>query len=135
MTQIPPRIVLFVRLALAAIWAFEGLWLKVLARDAHELRIVSSSVAPIGIAGGPAMLAIGLAETLLAIGIVSGVMAKPLAWIQAVVLLSMNLIGIAFGGGEIREPISLLVHNLPTFAGIAVVAACGPGSWRTRENA
>jgi hypothetical protein len=117
-------------MALSALWAYEGLWLKVIARDPHELRIVAAAVHIIGLPGLPCMISIGLVETALAVAIASGMWAKKLAWIQGLVLVGMNLGGIFLGGGEIRDPLYLLVHNLPTFACVAVVAACGAGGWR-----
>ena len=131
---IPARVLLFVRIALAALWTFEGLWLKVIVRDPHELRIVEPAAKQFGLPGASTMVAIGILETALAALVVSGFRARQVAWVQGVILLSMNLLGIMLGGGEIRDPISLLVHNLPTFACIAVIATCGPGRWRGKGN-
>ncbi len=113
---------LFVRFALAALWIYEGLWLKVVAQDPHELRIVSSSLHWLGVSGHAGLVFIGIGETLLGLAVLSGLWTRPLAWFQGILLLSMNLIGIFLGGGEIRDPIYLMVHNLPTFACIVVLA-------------
>jgi uncharacterized membrane protein YphA (DoxX/SURF4 family) len=125
-----PRVLFGVRLAVAALWLFEGLRLKVIAEDTHELKIVQTATQAFHLPGLQTMVGIGLGETVLAVAVASGLWAKTLAWLQAAVLLLLNLLGILLGGGEIGSPISLLVHNLPTFACLAILATCGAGSWR-----
>ncbi|HWD41465.1 MAG TPA: DoxX-like family protein [Fimbriimonas sp.] len=130
MLKIPAKSLLAVRLALAALWAYEGLWLKVIRQDPHELKIVAPAVGHLGLPGLPCMIAIGLAETALAVFVAAGIWAKPLAWVQLGGLVTMNLLGIVLGAGEIADPSYLLVHNLPTFACIYVIACCGAGRWK-----
>ena len=112
-------------MSLAALWAYEGLWLKVIARNPHELDIVRSAVGNIGLPALPSMIAIGIAETALAIGIVSGIWARPVAWFQLIVLFVMQSIGSIFGG--IKNPVDLWVHSLPTYAGIILLISCAQG--------
>ena len=114
-----------VRVALAAIWAYEGLWLKVVLRDSHELRIVASASAHVKLPGLWCLVGIGLGETLLAALVLLGLWPKPLAWLQGIALAAMNLGGIFLGGGEIGDPIYLLIHNLPTFACVVVYGLAG----------
>jgi len=100
--------------ALAGLWGYEGLWLKVIARDAHEKAIVAHALGPFHVAPGMAMLAIGLCETALAAAILSGVQSYRLAWFQLVVLLLMH--GTATLSGSLADPADLWAHSLPTYA-------------------
>jgi uncharacterized membrane protein YphA (DoxX/SURF4 family) len=125
MGQVPTWAIITVRTSLAALWAFEGLWTKVILQDPHELGIVASATSKFGLHGQPVMFAIGGCETILAFVVVSGWKTRAVAFVQGGALLTMNLLGIAIGGGHVKEPISLMVHNLPTFASIALLASLG----------
>ena len=85
-----PRFLLIVRCAIALIWLYEGLWQKLIARNAHELAIVRQFTDTDN-AALQLMSAIGTAETLLAVAILSGLFARPLAWFQIAILVVMNL--------------------------------------------
>ena len=129
MRTLDPRFLFGVRLVLAAIWLYEGFWLKIWRPDAHELAIVSSFAAtPQG--ARQLMALIGAAETALAFGILSGLYWRLVSCFQIGILLVMNLTGILFGKGTIHDPAGLIIHNLPLFACMALVALHGPGSWR-----
>ena len=126
-TALHPNFILWVRLVIASVWLHEGLWQKIIARDAHEFSIVQQ------FADSPEraqqlMLGIGIAETLLALAVLIGVFCRPLAWFQIFILLTMNLTGILFGGGTIADPIGLLIHNLPIVACMALLGLRGPGA-------
>ncbi len=127
-----PRFLLAIRCVVALIWLYEGLWQKLVMRDAYELSIVRQ------FAGSDAgalqlMSAIGTAETLLAIAVLSGIFARPLAWFQITMLVVMNLTGIFFGNGTIEHPIGLLIKNLPLWFCMALIGFYGPGWW-SREK-
>jgi len=116
------------RCAIALIWLHEGLWKKIVTGNAYELSIVRQfSATPEG--ARQLMNVIGAAETLLALGVLSGLFARPLAWFQIAILLAMNLTGIFFGGGTIREPVVLLIHNLPLLLCMAIIGLHGPGAF------
>jgi hypothetical protein len=125
---IPGAVHLAIRIALAALWLDEGLYLKVVARNPHELRIVPSAAQVFHLSGLWVMVLIGLLETAIAVLLLLNVWAKKLALGQLVLLLGMNLAGVLLGGGEISDPIYLMVHNLPTFACLFVLMTCEPGS-------
>lgn len=123
---ITPRFLMVVRCVVALVWLYEGLWLKVVAHDPHQLAIVKS------FAFGPLtpvmlMTLIGCGETLLGLAVLSGLFARFMAWFQGLLLIAMNLTGILFGGGQIAQPVGLLIHNLPLLVCIALLGVCGPG--------
>jgi uncharacterized membrane protein YphA (DoxX/SURF4 family) len=122
-----PHFLLAVRVIIALVWLYEGLWLKVILQDAHELSIVQQ------FAGEPEsgrlfMLGIGLGETLLALGVLSGLFYGAIAWFQIALLIAMNGLGIIFGGGQIKNPAGLIIHNLPLVACILLIGWYGPGA-------
>lgn len=122
-----PLLLAVVRLALAAVWIYEGLWLKVARPSMHELAVAQSvTIGPLS----PVTLlrVIGGGETLMGLGVLSGRYARFLAWFQGVVLVLMNAVGILFAGDAIPDPVGLVIHNLPLLACIVVLGVCGPAS-------
>lgn len=124
-----PKLIFAIRLALAAVWFYNGLWLKVIALDAHHLEIVRSVSNSSGIEPALLLRLIGSAETLLGIGIVSGLFYRFVSYFQIVIILLMNLIGSIGGGGAIAHPFGLVISNLPTIMCALVVATNGPGAY------
>jgi uncharacterized membrane protein YphA (DoxX/SURF4 family) len=117
---------LLVRLAMALVWLYNGFWLKIVLRDPHHRAIVAAVFghdwrADLG------LIFIGSAETLLALGIASGMAHRFVNSIQIVVLLAMNIVGIVCGGGEIAHPVGLLIQNLPLICCAALIIVQGPG--------
>src|SRR5438552_1897792 len=106
-----PWFLLAVRIAVAATWLYQGLWLKVIAADPQHLAVVTSVGGPL-----PPLLflrVIGIGETLLGVAVLSGVWHRFLAVFQIALLLAMNTLGILFGRGAIEHPVGLFVQNLP----------------------
>ena len=99
------------RVVLCLTWLYQGLWLKLMARDPHHLQVVEAVGPVAGLAPADFLTLIGAGETLLAVGILSGLLHRFVASFQIVLLLSMNFIGIVSGGVE--QPIGLLIGNLP----------------------
>jgi len=124
-----PKLIFAIRLALAAVWFYNGLWLKVIALDAHHLEIVRSVSNSSGIEPALLLRLIGSAETLLGIGIVSGLLYRFVSYFQIFIILLMNLIGSIGGGGAIAHPFGLVISNLPTIMCALVVATNGPGAY------
>lgn len=127
-----PKLILVIRLALAAVWFYNGLWLKVIALDAHHLEIIRSVSSNSGFEPAFLLRLIGSAETLLGIGIVSGLFYRFVSYFQIFIILLMNLIGTVGGGGAIAHPFGLIISNLPTIMCALVVATNGPGAFSLR---
>lgn len=117
---------LAVRLVLGTIWIYQGCFLKIIIRDPHEFAIVRSISADDGTAWSW-MVAIGLGELLLGIGIISGIACRAVNIFQISILLLMNLVGICFGHGSIEHPFGLLLSNCPLFLLAWFLATNGPG--------
>lgn len=120
------KLLLFVRLVVVTVWIYNGLVLKILMQDPHHLAIVQQAI---GFDASFVLRLIGLGETFIAIGVLSGLFKKSLAIFQIVVLLLMNIIGSSTG--EIENIVSLFVQNIPFIASILVV---GFGKTRQLRN-
>lgn len=108
---------------LAAVWLYNGLWLKILAVDPHHAQIVASTL------GHPAWLTvIGSGEALLALGILSGWLSRFVNGVQLLLLIAMNTVGILFSG-QIANPAGLVISNLPLAACTVALLLFGPGKW------
>ena len=122
---------LLARLSIGAVWIYEGLWMKILHPDAHELAIVAH-FAPANLGAGALMGAIGALEILLGLGFCSGLWPRLVGWVGFTALLLMNLVGI-FGSGEIVAPLGLLIKNGPLWLAMALIATQGAGLWALRS--
>jgi uncharacterized membrane protein YphA (DoxX/SURF4 family) len=117
---------LAVRLVLGTIWIYQGCFLKIIMRDAHEFFIVRS----LGLDDAGAwfwVIAIGVAEVWLGLGIISGIAYRTVNIFQIVILLLMNVVGICFGNGSIEHPFGLLLSNCPHFLLAWLLVVHGPG--------
>ncbi len=121
-----PALLIAIRCAVAAVWIYEGLWLKVVHPSPHELAVVESirfgSLSP-----SQLLLLIGCGETALGLGVLSGRQDRFLAWFQGAILVLMNALGILLGGTAIADPFGLVIHNLPFLLCIVVLGVYGPG--------
>ncbi len=94
------------RVALAAVWLYQGLWHKLLHAGRHAE--ITAQV-PFG---GPYLLpAIGLAECALAFWILTGRHSRECAWAQTIMLVSMNIGGLAFASALIPDPLAMITQN------------------------
>ena len=107
------------RLPLAAVWLYQGLWCKLLGRSARHRRIVAS------VPGLPSSLllpAIGAAECALAAWILSGFRPRGAAVAQTAVLTAMNAWGLLGAADEIPDRAGMVLQNA-AFLALAWVAA------------
>jgi uncharacterized membrane protein YphA (DoxX/SURF4 family) len=126
-----PHFIALGRVIVALVWLYQGLWLKVIAVDPHHLEIVTQ----VGFASPlMALRLIGAGETLLALGVLSGLFYRWISLFQILLLVAMNASGILFGGGKIAQPVGLIIGNLPLLFCIALVGLHGPGSYALRTR-
>lgn len=101
---------LFLRWAVAMVWLYQGLWLKILAVDARHLAIVAS--APAFLPPRIALACIGSVETLFGVALLLRWKPHLFAWMQIATLTGMNGAGILFGGEHIADIGGMLTMNL-----------------------
>ena len=98
------------RVAVAFVWLYQGLWHKIVAVDERHLEIVSA--APSFLAPRLALGLIGGMESLFAISLLMKWRLRLFAWFQICVLSAMNAAGILFAGDKIPDIGGMLTMNL-----------------------
>jgi uncharacterized membrane protein YphA (DoxX/SURF4 family) len=111
-----------IRIAVAAVWLYEGLWCKLLGRLPDQADVVASH--PLF---GPArarrvLAAIGVVEVAIAVWVLGGWAPWLCAVTQTVLLVGMNAQGLLFGRQYIHDPGGMVVKNF-AFLVLAWVAA------------
>jgi hypothetical protein len=101
---------LLLRIAVALVWLWQGLWLKVIAVDPRHLEIVSA--APFGMSKHLLLGLIGAVETSFAIATLFRFRPRLFAWLQILALAAMNGCGIAFAADRIPDIGGMLAMNL-----------------------
>jgi uncharacterized membrane protein YphA (DoxX/SURF4 family) len=114
------------RLALALVWIYQGLWHKVIAVDERHLEIVAS--APSFLPPWIALGLIGGLETLFAISILLRWRQRLFAWLQIIILLAMNLAGILCASDRITDVGGMLTMNF-----VFALAIWGLAHYENRE--
>lgn len=108
--------------AVAGVWAYHGLWCKLLRQCPDQARIVAA-VPGLGRRRGEAvLLGLGVVETALAGWVLSGAKPRLAAGLGTALVVGMNAGGLVFGRRHIRAPRALVLENL-AFVGLAWVAA------------
>jgi hypothetical protein len=119
-----------IRVAVAAVWLYQGLWCKLLGGAARHAEIVGSL--PLGAAAAHGLLlAIGAVECALAVWTLSGSRLREAAVAQTLMLAAMNGGGLLWAGRLIADPAAMLLQNF-AFLLLAWVAAEEPGALHAR---
>lgn len=106
---LPPLVV--VRVAVAAVWLYEGLWCKILGRERHQLEVVEA-VPKLGpLMGRRFLWLLGATEAALAIWVLSGIAPGLCAITQTVLLITLNANGLLWARHIIHDPGGMVVKN------------------------
>ena len=125
---VPPMAV--IRCAVAAVWLYEGLWCKLLGREARQVQVVEA-VPKLGpLVGRHFLKVLGLVETAVALWVLSGISPGLCAIAQTVLLVSLNANGLIWARHIIHDPGGMVVKNA-SVPGSARVA-CAAMTWRIR---
>ena len=112
-----------IRIAIGAVWLYEGLWCKLLGREPSQEQIVAS-VPRLGERFGHAFLKIlGAVEVGLGAWVIWGVTPGWCALAQAVLLAVLNANGILWARGLIRDPLGMVLKNIAFLVLVWVCAA------------
>jgi hypothetical protein len=123
-TLLPPF--WLIRVAVAAVWLYEGLWCKLFRGQPHELKVVEA-VPYFGPRIGALFLQVlGAAEVVLGIWTLSAVAPLQCAVTQTLLLISLNASGLLWARHIIHDPGGMVVKNL-AFLVLVWVAASLPG--------
>jgi hypothetical protein len=100
-----------VRVAVAAVWLYEGLWCKLLAGEPRQVQIAESVPYFGPRAGRPFLKALGAAEAGLAVWALSGIAPFPCAAAQTLLLVTLNANGLIWARHLIHDPPGMVVKN------------------------
>jgi len=115
-----------VRLSIALVWIYEGLWCKVLGHSANHTAVISA-VPFIGARGSHlALIALGLLECGIAAWVLSGKRLREAAIVQTVLLVAMNTGGLIWARHLIPDPPGLILQNFAFLMLIWVAAEDRP---------
>lgn len=118
-----------IRLAVAAVWIYEGLWCKLLHGQPHEVDVVQAVPYFGPRIGSQVLLLLGVAELALAAWVLCGLAPVACAATQSMLLLMMNAAGLCWAGRLIPDRGGMVVKNF-AFLILAWVAAGLAGSHR-----
>lgn len=100
-----------VRLSIALVWFYQGLWCKVLGGVPRQEAVISS-VPFLGAAEARvALIALGLVECGLALWVLSGKRRRQAAAAQTALLVAMNGGGLIWAWHLIPDPVGMIVQN------------------------
>ena len=115
-----------IRIAVAAVWLYEGLWCKLLGGEPRQREIVEA-VPRIGSRIGASFLkCLGAVEVTLALWALSGVLPIPCALVQTLLLVALNASGLLLARHLIHDPGGMVVKNF-AFLVLVWVSASLPG--------
>jgi uncharacterized membrane protein YphA (DoxX/SURF4 family) len=115
-----------IRLSIAAVWIYEGLWCKVLGHSATHAAVVSA-VPFIGPRVSPLILvALGLIECGIAAWVLWGRRMRQAAIVQTALLLAMNAGGLIWAWHLIPDPPGIILQNFAFLILIWVAARDTP---------
>ena len=115
-----------IRVAVAAVWFYEGLWCKILGGQPHELEVVTA-VPYFGPRIGALFLkALGVVEVALGVWVLTAIAPQTCAVAQTLLLVTLNANGLIWSRHIIHDPGGMVVKNF-AFLVLAWVAAGLPG--------
>jgi uncharacterized membrane protein YphA (DoxX/SURF4 family) len=100
-----------VRVAVAGVWIYEGLWCKILGRAENELRVVEAVPRYGARYGRPFLAALGWAELALGLWVLSGFAPGFCALAQTVLLVALNANGLLWSRHLIEDPGGMVLKN------------------------
>ena len=117
-----------IRVAVAAVWLYEGLWCKLLGGEPHQLQVVAAVPRYGPRVGALFLKTLGVVEVAMGLWALSGWAPLLCAIAQTVLLVTLNVNGIIFARHIIHDPAGMVVKNF-AFLVLAWVAASHPGGW------
>jgi hypothetical protein len=114
-----------IRVAVAGVWLYEGLWCKLLRGEPREFEVVRAVPKYGERCGVPFLLGLGAVEVSVGVWVLSGWRPFLCAVAQTVLLVSLNANGLIWSRHLIHDPKGMIVKNF-AFLILAWVAAAVP---------
>jgi len=100
-----------IRTAIAAVWLYEGLWCKLLGREARQLEIVEEVPRFRAHHARLFLKVLGAGEVGLGLWAASGILPVPCAAVQTLLLVLLNAGGLLWARRLIHDPGGMVVKN------------------------
>lgn len=100
-----------VRIAVAGVWIYEGLWCKILGRQKNELLVVEAVPRYGEKFGRPFLTTLGWIELVLGLWVLSGWAPGLCALVQTVLLFVLNVNGLLWSRHLIHDPAGMVFKN------------------------
>jgi uncharacterized membrane protein YphA (DoxX/SURF4 family) len=100
------------RAAVAAVWLYEGLWNKILGRAQREAQVVAAVPRLGPLFGGAFLKVLGVAEVLLAVWVMTGLLPGTCALVQSLLLVALNVNGLLWARHIIHDPAGMVIKNI-----------------------
>jgi hypothetical protein len=107
-TVVNPKLI---RLSIALVWIYEGLWCKVLAGAPHHLAVVSAVPFFDPVAARAVLVLLGLVECGIGIWVLAAWQLRWAAMVQTVLLACMNAAGLIWAWRLIPDPAGMILQN------------------------
>ena len=111
-----------IRVSIALVWLYQGLWCKLLGRAPHHEAVIASVPFLNAAQAHAALLVLGGLECILAIWVLCGRWAFGAAVAQTALLAVMNTGGVLWASTIIPDPVGMLLQNV-AFLLLAWIAA------------
>jgi uncharacterized membrane protein YphA (DoxX/SURF4 family) len=108
---LPPNQLLLARIAISAVWFYQGFWCKVLGRVARHVRVVESAPVFNPRSARRFLLALGWFETFLGVWVLTGAFARSAATVEIALLAAMNTGGLLWARSIIPDPAGMVFQN------------------------
>jgi hypothetical protein len=123
---LPP--IWLVRVAVSAVWLYEGLWCKLLGGEPNQLRVVGAVPGFDARRGSFFLKLLGSAEVALALWALTGSAPIPCAVVQTLLLAALNGGGLIWARHAIHDPGGMVVKNFAFLVLVWVSAGLPPWS-------
>ncbi|MBV8632348.1 MAG: DoxX-like family protein [Silvibacterium sp.] len=100
-----------IRIAIAAVWFYEGFWCKILGRMPSQAEVVAAVPGLGPRFGAPFLKILGAIEVGFALWVLSGVTPATCAILQAALLIVLNANGLMWARRRIHDPGGMVVKN------------------------
>src|SRR2546427_10427812 len=111
-----------IRVAIAMVWLYQGLWCKLLGREPHHAAVIGRVPFLNHVQAHAALLVLGALECALAIWVLCGRWAFGAALTQTVLLAIMNAGGVLWASTIIPDPVGMLFQNFAFLMLVWIVA-------------
>jgi hypothetical protein len=117
-----------IRVAVAAVWLYEGLWCKLLRGQPHEFEVVRAVPNYGPRFGVPFLMSLGVVEVALAAWTLSAMAPLACAAVQTLLLVALNANGLLWARHLIHDPAGMVVKNFAFLVLVWVSASLPPWS-------